>query len=86
MEQGQCQFGNACPCAHGVFELWLHPSKYKTELCTRQREPGKVTPLRLSPAKMEVAQREKEYQSLWDVYHWDKAVFVGDSIALLQGV
>lgn len=39
--KGQCQFGNACPCAHGVFELWLHPSKYKTELCTRPREVGK---------------------------------------------
>eukprot|EP00884_Botryococcus_braunii_P006185 jgi/Botrbrau1/15568/Bobra.0274s0010.1 len=39
--KGQCQFGNACPCAHGVFELWLHPSKYKTELCSRPREAGK---------------------------------------------
>ena len=26
--------GNQCPYAHGVYERNLHPSKYRTQLCT----------------------------------------------------
>eukprot|EP01025_Chloroclados_australasicus_P038697 TRINITY_DN3994_c0_g1_i1.p1 TRINITY_DN3994_c0_g1~~TRINITY_DN3994_c0_g1_i1.p1 ORF type:complete len:563 (-),score=69.52 TRINITY_DN3994_c0_g1_i1:1394-3082(-) len=29
-----CRRGDACPFAHGVFECWLHPSRYRTQLCT----------------------------------------------------
>ena len=25
--------GDACPYAHGVYECWLHPAKYRTQLC-----------------------------------------------------
>ncbi len=25
--------GDACGFAHGVFEAWLHPSRYRTQLC-----------------------------------------------------
>lgn len=25
--------GELCPYAHGVFECWLHPSRYRTQLC-----------------------------------------------------
>ncbi|CAL5095912.1 unnamed protein product [Urochloa decumbens] len=28
-----CPRGNACPFAHGTFELWLHPSRYRTRPC-----------------------------------------------------
>jgi hypothetical protein len=28
-----CPRGDACPFAHNVFELWLHPSRYRTQLC-----------------------------------------------------
>ncbi|KAK9864000.1 hypothetical protein WJX84_000116 [Apatococcus fuscideae] len=28
-----CKRGDACPYAHGVFECWLHPSRYRTQLC-----------------------------------------------------
>lgn len=31
--KGSCAKGDACPLAHGVFECWLHPQKYRTELC-----------------------------------------------------
>ncbi|KAK9845977.1 hypothetical protein WJX81_007463 [Elliptochloris bilobata] len=31
--KGSCKRGDACPWAHGVFECWLHPSKYRTQLC-----------------------------------------------------
>lgn len=33
-KNGSCARGDACPLAHGVFESWLHPSRYKTQLCT----------------------------------------------------
>lgn len=31
--QGSCKDGDTCPYAHGVFEVWLHPSRFRTELC-----------------------------------------------------
>lgn len=32
--KGNCKLGDSCPLSHGVFEAWLHPSKYRTQLCT----------------------------------------------------
>ncbi len=29
---GVCSRGDACPLAHGVFETWLHPTRYKTQV------------------------------------------------------
>ena len=31
--KGSCKRGDACEHAHGVFECWLHPSRYRTQLC-----------------------------------------------------
>lgn len=31
--RGACNRGDACEFAHGVFECWLHPSRYRTEAC-----------------------------------------------------
>ena len=31
--KGSCPRGDACEYAHGVFECWLHPSRYRTQLC-----------------------------------------------------
>ena len=31
---GSCTRGDSCMYAHGVFECWLHPSRYRTQLCT----------------------------------------------------
>lgn len=33
-QTGACIRGDACPYAHGVFECWLHPGRYRTQLCT----------------------------------------------------
>ncbi|XP_030448706.1 zinc finger CCCH domain-containing protein 20-like [Syzygium oleosum] len=30
---GHCPKGDACELAHGVFECWLHPSRYRTQPC-----------------------------------------------------
>ncbi|QDZ19593.1 zinc finger CCCH domain-containing protein [Chloropicon primus] len=32
--KGTCKRGDACEYAHGVFECWLHPSRYRTQMCT----------------------------------------------------
>lgn len=33
-EQDQsCTRGDTCPYAHNVFEYWLHPTRYRTQLC-----------------------------------------------------
>lgn len=31
--QGSCKRGESCPFAHGVFECWMHPTMYRTQLC-----------------------------------------------------
>ncbi|XP_078439720.1 zinc finger CCCH domain-containing protein 20-like [Wolffia australiana] len=31
--KGACKRGDACEYAHGVFECWLHPSRYRTQAC-----------------------------------------------------
>lgn len=30
---GSCIRGEKCPYAHNVFEYWLHPTRYRTQLC-----------------------------------------------------
>lgn len=31
--KGSCMKGDLCEFAHGVFECWLHPSRYRTQPC-----------------------------------------------------
>ncbi|CAB4288335.1 unnamed protein product [Prunus armeniaca] len=31
--KGHCKKGDACEFAHGVFECWLHPARYRTQPC-----------------------------------------------------
>ncbi|KAK6129672.1 hypothetical protein DH2020_036590 [Rehmannia glutinosa] len=31
--RGECLRGDACEYAHGVFEAWLHPARYRTQPC-----------------------------------------------------
>jgi hypothetical protein len=33
-QSGRCPRGDSCPYAHSVFELHLHPARYRTALCT----------------------------------------------------
>ncbi|XP_042512550.1 zinc finger CCCH domain-containing protein 54-like isoform X2 [Macadamia integrifolia] len=30
---GKCPKGDSCEFAHGIFEFWLHPAKYRTRSC-----------------------------------------------------
>ena len=42
-KSGACAAGVACPLAHGVFECWLHPARYRTQVSEskgRDREKG----------------------------------------------
>jgi hypothetical protein len=32
-ETGSCERGDDCPYAHSTFEYWLHPTRYRTQLC-----------------------------------------------------
>ena len=31
--KGNCKKGDVCEFAHGVFECWLHPARYRTQVC-----------------------------------------------------
>lgn len=37
-----CPLGDACQNAHNVFEIHLHPTVYRTELCTVEQRTGQV--------------------------------------------
>ncbi|KAK9787486.1 hypothetical protein WJX73_002040 [Symbiochloris irregularis] len=32
-KDNNCPRGDSCPYAHNVFEYWLHPTRYRTQLC-----------------------------------------------------
>lgn len=35
-KQGKtCPRGQSCPCTHNVFEYWLHPTRFRTEICSQ---------------------------------------------------
>lgn len=33
-QDGGCELGDHCPYAHNVFEYWLHPTRYCTQMCS----------------------------------------------------
>jgi hypothetical protein len=33
LQDQKCIRGDDCPHAHNVFEYWLHPTRYRTQLC-----------------------------------------------------
>ncbi|PKA60697.1 Zinc finger CCCH domain-containing protein 30 [Apostasia shenzhenica] len=42
-QAGECRRGQNCEFAHGTFEFWLHPTRYRTRVC----EAGIVCPRRV---------------------------------------
>eukprot|EP00803_Ostreobium_quekettii_P009972 evm.model.scf_3072.1 EVM.evm.TU.scf_3072.1 scf_3072:5480-10677(+) len=32
-KNGTCPRGDCCPYAHNVFEYWMHPTRYRTQIC-----------------------------------------------------
>lgn len=32
-KNGTCPRGDSCPYAHNVFEYWMHPTRYRTQIC-----------------------------------------------------
>ncbi|KAJ0966195.1 hypothetical protein J5N97_027333 [Dioscorea zingiberensis] len=60
---GSCPRGEACGLAHGVFECWLHPARYRTMPCKDGRQcrrkvcffahtPAQLRVLPVSPPKL----------------------------------
>eukprot|EP00210_Caulerpa_lentillifera_P003574 g3409.t1 len=37
-QNAPCPRGDNCPYTHSLFEYWLHPTRYKTEFCSRGRQ------------------------------------------------
>lgn len=34
MQKRHCNLGDKCLFAHNVFEYWLHPTRYRTVMCS----------------------------------------------------
>ncbi|URE12449.1 zinc finger CCCH domain-containing protein [Musa troglodytarum] len=41
--KGGCKRGDACEFAHGVFECWLHPARYRTQPCKDASADADIT-------------------------------------------
>ena len=39
--------GDSCPYAHNVFEYWLHPTRYRTQLCNDMEKCNRKVSLSL---------------------------------------
>ncbi|KAF5732578.1 zinc finger family protein [Tripterygium wilfordii] len=67
--RGGCTRGENCQYAHGVFECWLHPSRYRTEACKDGKNCKRKIcffahspkQLRISP---EISNTERKFKSL----------------------
>nr|CAD1843169.1 unnamed protein product [Ananas comosus var. bracteatus] len=68
--KGNCKRGDACEFAHGVFECWLHPARYRTQpckdgtACRRRVCFFAHTPeqLRLLPQQQQQQQQHQQHQ------------------------
>ena len=47
MQDQACVRGDNCPYAHNVFEYWLHPTRYRTQLCNDMEKCNRKVSLSL---------------------------------------
>jgi len=38
-----CPAGEECPCTHSLFEFWLHPTRFRTSICSRGTKCNRQT-------------------------------------------
>lgn len=58
---GSCSRGDDCDFAHGVFECWLHPARYRTEACKDGKNcKRKVCFFAHSPRELRVLPAEED--------------------------
>ncbi|KNA11744.1 hypothetical protein SOVF_132290 [Spinacia oleracea] len=58
---GSCSRGDECEFAHGVFECWLHPARYRTEACKDGKNcKRKVCFFAHSPRELRVLPAEED--------------------------
>lgn len=58
---GRCPRGDACGLAHGVFEYWLHPARYRTRACMAGGScPRKVCFFAHSPEQLRSGEAERQ--------------------------
>ncbi|XP_021742498.1 zinc finger CCCH domain-containing protein 2-like [Chenopodium quinoa] len=58
---GSCSQGDECDFAHGVFECWLHPARYRTEACKDGKScKRKVCFFAHSPRELRVLPAEED--------------------------
>ena len=50
MQDQACVRGDNCPYAHNVFEYWLHPTRYRTQLCNDMEKCNRKVSLMPCPS------------------------------------
>lgn len=62
-QSGSCSRGDDCECAHGVFECWLHPARYRTEACKDGKNcKRKVCFFAHSPRELRVLPAQDDFE------------------------
>nr|POE46065.1 zinc finger ccch domain-containing protein 49 [Quercus suber] len=62
--KGNCKKGDSCEFAHGVFECWLHPNRYRTQPCKDGPSCGrKVCFFAHSPQQLRVLTQQSGRES-----------------------
>ena len=49
LQDQACVRGDSCPYAHNVFEYWLHPTRYRTQLCNDMEKCNRKVSASSSP-------------------------------------
>ncbi|WIA44428.1 hypothetical protein OEZ86_007189 [Tetradesmus obliquus] len=70
--EGGCPKGDACSMSHNIFEAWLHPELYRTQLCTsgascnrtQQREQLQQQQLLLAQQEQMLLQQQMQIMNL----------------------
>ncbi|KAK1307227.1 Zinc finger CCCH domain-containing protein 54 [Acorus calamus] len=79
---GDCRRGQRCEFAHGVFEFWLHPARYRTRACKAgPRCLRKVCFFAHSPEQLRMLEEEGgRGGSCWDLVEGMNGLRVWDGV------
>lgn len=88
-----CPLGDACSYAHNVFEHWLHPSRYKTRLCSFGRNCNRAIcffahsadELRCVPSSEDVKDSEERDYLLHLLMAQESGLLPSSALQQLQG-
>ena len=66
LQDQACVRGDSCPYAHNVFEYWLHPTRYRTQLCNDMEKCNRKVSASSSPLLFAILASFLAVHQAWD--------------------